>query len=106
MSKSNFNIRLATKADCPFLADVKLAAWETTYRGIYPDYKFDQYDREKQAQKFVNLVNDKGIDLFVAESPEGEIVGYMSCGQPRYPYEDYEHEIGKLYLLTECRWQG
>ena len=106
MSKSKFTIRLATKADCPILADVKLAAWETTYRDIYPDYKFDEYDRVKQTQKFEVFVDDPDNDLFVAENQDGKIVGYMSCGKPRYPYLDYEQEIGMLYLLTECRGQG
>ena len=105
MSKSKYTIRLATKADCPFLADVKLAAWETTYRGIYPDYKFDEYDREKQTKKFEAFIDDPDNDLFVAES-DNKIVGYMSCGKPRYSYQDYEQEIGTLYLLTEYRGQG
>lgn len=105
MSKPHFTIRVATKADCPFLADVKLAAWETTYRGIYPDYKFDEYDRVKQSKKFEVFVDDPNNDLFVAEL-EGKIVGYMSCGKPRYPYADYEQEIGMLYILQECRGQG
>lgn len=106
MNKESYRIRLATKADCPFLADVKLAAWETTYRGIYPDYKFDEYDKEKQTKKFEAFVDDPDNDLFVAESKNGKIVSYMSCGKPRYPYADYEQEIGMLYLLKECRGQG
>ena len=98
----DYDIRLAVLADARSLAEVKIACWETTYRGIYPDSKLDNYDIDKNTEKFENIINNEYIDLYVV-IVGGEIVGYMSCGVPVRPYEDYEQEIGLLYLLKEYR---
>ena len=101
----DYNIRLATLNDARKLAEVKIACWETTYRGIYPDEKLDNYDVLKNAEKFETIISREDIDLYVVEV-NGEIVGYMSCGVPVRSYADYEQEIGLLYLLKEFRGQG
>lgn len=98
-------IRLAVLSDARRLAEVKIACWETTYRGIYPDSKFDNYDIDKNAKKFENIINNEYIDLYVV-IVGGNIVGYMSCGVPIRPYEDYKQEIGLLYLLKAYRGNG
>ena len=95
----DYNIRLATLNDARKLAEVKIACWETTYRGIYPDEKLDNYDVLKNAEKFETIISREDIDLYVEVN--GEIVGYMSCGVPVRSYADYEQEIGLLYLLKE-----
>ena len=101
----DYDIRLAIEADARKLAEVKLACWETTYRGIYPDSKFDNYDVDKNEEKFKDIINREDIDLYVV-IVEGNIVGYMSCGVPIRPYSDYEQEIGLLYILKEYRGNG
>ena len=45
----DYEIRLAVLSDARRLAEVKIACWETTYRGIYPDSKLDNYDIEKNS---------------------------------------------------------
>ena len=40
----DYIIRLATKEDCEGLAKLKRIVWESTYRGIYPDFKLDNYN--------------------------------------------------------------
>ena len=101
----DYDIRLAIESDARRLAEVKIACWETTYRGIYPDDKLDNYDVDKNTEKFKNVINNEDVDLYVV-IVEGDIVGYMSCGVPIRPYADYEQEIGLLYLLKEYRGQG
>ena len=73
----DYEIRLAVLSDARRLAEVKIACWETTYRGIYPDSKLDNYDIEKNTEKFENIINNEYIDLYVVVVND-EIVGYMS----------------------------
>ncbi len=101
----DYEIRLAKYTDVEELSKVKIACWKTTYRGIYPDSKFDEYDYDKNAQKFKNIIDNGDIDLYVVVVDD-RLVGYMSCGVPIRGYNDYEQEIGLLYLLEECRGKG
>ncbi len=101
----DYNIRLATLNDARKLAEVKIACWETTYRGIYPDEKLDNYDFDKNTETFKAIISREDIDLYVVEVND-EIVGYMSCGVPVRSYADYEQEIGLLYVLKDYRRLG
>ena len=100
-----YEVRLAVLDDARRLSEVKIACWNTTYRGIYPDDKLDNYDVDKNTEKFKNVILNEDIDLYVVIVKD-EIVGYMSCGVPFRSYEDYEQEIGLLYLLEEYRGLG
>lgn len=44
---NDFKIRKALYSDCFNLSLLKREIWETTYRGIYPDEKIDNYDYKK-----------------------------------------------------------
>ena len=101
----DYDIRLAVESDARRLAEVKIACWKTVYRGIYPDEKLDNYDVEKNTDKFINVINNQEVDLYVVVVNE-EVVGYMSCGVPIRAFADYEQEIGLLYLLEEYRRMG
>lgn len=98
-------IRLATENDCNQLSILKHNVWETTYRGIYPDEKIDNYDYEENKNKFIKLVNNPDIKFFVVESDK-KIVGYMDFGVPLRPFKDYKQEIGLLYLQKEYQGKG
>ena len=99
------NIRLATMADCKELSKLKLEVWNTTYRGIYPEDKFTNYNFEMNEGKFKNLVEHPSIDLYVVE--EGNrLIGYMDYGTPIRPFENYEQEIGLMYVLKDYQRQG
>jgi GNAT superfamily N-acetyltransferase len=78
---------------------------ETTYRGIYPDDKLDNYDFDKNTEKFKNIISNENVDLYVV-IVDGEIIGYMSCGVPIRSYDDYEQKIGLLYLLKDYHGKG
>ena len=98
-------IRFATKDDCEELSYLKHTVWNETYRGIYPDEKIDYFDFEKNKNKFIDIVNNPGIELYVVEY-KGKLVGYMDYGIPYRPFQDFEQEIGLLYLLKLCQGTG
>lgn len=99
------NIRLATENDCHELSKLKYNIWNTTYRGIYSDEKIDNFDFEKNKNKFINIVNDPEIELYVVEH-DGKLIGYMDYGVPCRPFENYKQEIGLLYISKEYQGAG
>ena len=101
----NYLIRLANKNDCDNLSRLKQQIWGETYRGIYSDEKIDNFDYQKNSEKFLNIINNPAIDLYVVED-NNRLVGYMDCGNPYRPYKEYKQEIGLLYLLKEYQKKG
>ena len=101
----NYIIRLATINDCDELSRLKQKVWNETYRGIYSDEKIDNFDYKKNSEKFLNIINNPNIELYVVED-NNKLVGYMDYGKPYRPYKDYEQEIGLLYLLKEYQGNG
>jgi len=100
-----YNIRLAKLTDCGELSILKRQVWETTYRGIYPDEKLDNYDYKQNEEKFVNIINNKNVEFYIVEV-NNRIIGYMSCGMPIRSFSNYNYEIGLLYLLKEYQGYG
>ena len=101
----NYVIRLANENDCDNLSKLKQQVWSETYRDIYSDEKIDNFDYQKNSEKFLNIVNNPNIDLYVVED-NNKLVGYMDCGAPYRPYKEFKQEIGLLYLLKEYQRKG
>ena len=101
----SYIIRIAKEEDFQALSELKKQVWNETYRGIYSDEKIDNYDYQKNSNKFLNIINNPDIELYVVED-NNKLVGYMDCGVPCRPYKDYKQEIGLLYLLKEYQRKG
>lgn len=101
----SYIIRLAKEDDCNELSKLKQQVWIETYSGIYSDSRIYDYDYEKNSEKFLNIINNPDVELYVVED-KGKLVGYMDCGAPYRPYKEYKQEIGLLYLLKEYQKQG
>lgn len=101
----DYEIRLAKKDDCKKLSKLKRDIWETTYRGIYPDEKIDNFNFEENEKKFLNIIENKNVELYVLVV-EGKIVGYMSCGEPIRKFQNFKHEIGLLYIQQDFQGKG
>lgn len=93
--ENNYIIRLATEGDCSELSRLKHEVWDTTYRGIYPDEKIDNFDYDKNKNTFIKIVNNPEIELYVVEC-NGKIVGYMDYGTPHRPFGAYKMVNGCL----------
>ena len=100
----NYSFRIAEHSDCSKIANLKKIVWNTTYRGIYKDELLDNFDIEKQTEKFEKMV-DSETNLYVVECND-DIIGYFSFGKPFHPYKNYEIEFGLLYLLKEYQGRG
>lgn len=100
-----YTIRLATEADGESLSRLKREMWETTYRGIYPDEKIDNFDYAKNRDAFVELIRNPDVEFYVVED-ERKTIGYMDFGIPQRKFMDYKQEIGLLYVLKEYQGKG
>ena len=79
-------IRLANKNDAQELSKLKHSVWSTTYRGIYSDEKIDNYDFDKNKDKFIDIINNSEMELYVVEhdgklldKPEIELYENNNC---------------------------
>lgn len=98
-------IRKAKIEDCETISKLKLEIWETTYRGIYPDSKFDNYDFEKNTAKFKEIIEKENTHLYVVTHND-IIVGYVNFGIPWRPFKDYTHDVTLLYLRKDFQKCG
>ena len=58
----DYKIRLATIDDCNELSNLKHDVWVSTYRGIYPDEKLDNFDYEKNAKTVRKIIENPEIE--------------------------------------------
>lgn len=54
-----YKFRLAEHKDCERISYLKKTIWGTTYRGIYKDELLDNFDLEKQTEKFKRMVDSE-----------------------------------------------
>lgn len=102
---NNVQIRLAVYSDCKNLSLLKKEIWESTYRGIYPDEKIDNYDYIKNEQKFKNFIDNPNQQLYIVTNND-EIIAYIEFGEPFRPFRDYKQEIGLLYIRRDFQRYG
>ena len=102
---NNFEIRKAIYSDCHDLSILKREIWETTYRGIYPDEKLDNYDYAKNEDKFKSFVDSENQELYVVLD-NNILIAYIEFGTPFRPFRDYEQEIGLFYIKQSYQKQG
>jgi len=100
-------IRKAIVVDAPEIAQVGIASWNETYRGIVPDSHLDRMDVAERTRWTEGYLNDPKVAFYtmVAEQ-DGEIVGYAAGGPNRTSEEAYQGELYTLYLLQKAQKQG
>jgi len=100
-------IRHAKLSDAAGIANVQVASWRTTYKGLIADELLDklsvtQKTRERQDRL---LYPPAGSVTYVAEQG-GEIVGFATGGRERSENPTYTGEIYALYLLQTHQGLG
>ena len=100
-------IRLATAVDAPAIAEVRVNAWRTTYRGIIPDGYLDAMKVEDSAALWEKVLTaaPNTTNTFVAEA-EGGVVGFASgMMKPEAPH-GFDAELTGIYLVQRAQRAG
>lgn len=110
MGAEQIKIRPAKPADAGEIAKVHIKTWQASYAGIFPEDKLAELNQELQVRTerwYANIVNpDQLPALFVAETENGEIVGFAGGGRQNNPDYPYDSEIYVIYILPEFQRSG
>jgi GNAT superfamily N-acetyltransferase len=101
-------IRSATPADAAGIARVHVDSWRSTYAGIVPDAFLDGLSYERSEQNWQrSLTHEHSRSCyFVAETEDGQVVGFACGGPLREPQADYRGELYAIYLLQQFQQHG
>ena len=100
--------RAAVPEDAASTARVHVDSWRSTYAGIVPaEYLAGLSYRNRESLWRDLLTADRpGTSYFVAETEDGDIVGFASAGPEREGDRVYQGELYAIYILEEYQRMG
>lgn len=100
-------IRRAEKKDAPFIAQVHVASWQSTYRGIVPDVYLDKMSVDRRVEYWSSVLDkpQSKQELLLLEF-DGDIVGFANGGPNRERKYPFDGEIYAIYLLQHVQGLG
>jgi len=101
-------IRQAELQDADAIANVHVASWRTTYRGLVPDSYLSDLSVVQRVEMWKRQLSgaERSKNIYVAETEQGEIIGFASGGRSRSEQLPYEGELYAVYLLEAYQRQG
>lgn len=102
-------VREARIEDAAAIARVHIDSWRTTYAGIVPDDYLAGMSYQSRTSFWDNvlrLAGERQQFIYVAETGEGEIVGFTSGGPDRESNPPFQAELYTIYLLEHYQGQG
>lgn len=107
MSESSVVIRPAVVADAPAIAQVHVATWQTTYRGIMPDAYLDALPATQGESRLrmwtSRLTRRPEKEVILAAYAGPQVIGFLSGGPSRDEPKACEGEVYAIYVLPP--WQ-
>jgi ribosomal protein S18 acetylase RimI-like enzyme len=98
-------IRPAQATDVQAIAEVHVAAWRESYRGILSDETIERLTVPARAEYWTHAVSDPTIHVFVAEA-DGRVVGFGSSGATRQQLLATAGEVYAVYVLKRFQYRG
>jgi GNAT superfamily N-acetyltransferase len=99
-------IRPATPDDAAGIAEVHVASWRTSYRGIVDDAYLASLDVTAQTARWTKRLAQPAQHILVAAAPDGRLVGLCSAGAYRGSDPAIRGELYAIYLLDDAKGQG
>ncbi len=101
-------VRDAGPADAAAIARVHVNTWRTTYTGILPDEFLAglEYANSEAVWSAAMASDRPGASLLVAETAQGEVVGFAYGAPEREGDPTYQGEIFAIYVLQAYQRQG
>lgn len=101
-----FALRAARPADARAIAEVLVASWRDSYRGILPDDVLDRLDVEDRTISRREILRDgSGLQLVACDTTYGDVVGFCDAGPSRRP-GPWEGEVYAIYLAHHAKRHG
>ncbi len=103
--------REATVEDATAIAEVHVASWRTTYKGLLPDDLLAGLSVESRAEMWRQAAELAGKDSkyfapLVAEDPDQGIVGFAHVGRERETESGFDAELYAIYVLRTHQGRG
>ena len=100
-------IRRATPQDAPVIADVRIASWRHTYRGLIPDAYLDAMEIDASAALWTRVLSaaTDRASVFVADD-DGEIVGFAAGNMLEEPRHGLDAELSAAYVQRDHQRAG
>ena len=103
-------IRPARPSDAQALAELGAVTFTEAFGHMYPQADLDDFlAANHTTPKLAQTLADPDIGIWVAEDPDGRLVGYSQVGPADMPHPDLrpEHgELKRLYVLASHRSGG
>jgi len=103
-------IRRATVADAPALSRLGAVTFKDTFGHLYAPEDLEEFlTYNHSVDYFEDFLNDPEAAAWVAETPDGEMIGYCTaapCSLPAPDMPENSGELCRLYLLPQCQGQG
>jgi ribosomal protein S18 acetylase RimI-like enzyme len=110
MAGMDATIRPARPSDAEALAELGAITFTDTFGHLYPKTDLDDFLADNHTPaKLSKTLADPDIGVFVAEAPDGRLIGYSQVGPADMPHADLrpEHgELKRLYVLKELQGSG
>ncbi|MFN7112964.1 MAG: GNAT family N-acetyltransferase [Alphaproteobacteria bacterium] len=107
---TKIQIRPATAADAPGMANVHVQSWRETYGGIVPEAHLAGLDVAVRTQRWQdNFLGAKPpwqVFVAVSDGGSGDILGFVSLGAAREDFGGFAGELYALYLLRAAQGTG
>src|SRR4051794_13563546 len=105
-------LREAQERDAPALARVIVDSYRHAHRDHIPAALLDQFTYEESERNWrrtlseIATATDSPERIYVAETPDGQVVGVAMGGPERSGHPLYTGEVYVLYLLPAVQRQG
>lgn len=101
-------VRPAIPADALAIAQVHVAAWRVSYKGIVDEEFLKNLSVEYRAKSWQEILSTPNHPafLYVAEEEAEQIVGFVSGRCVHEENQGYTGEVSAIYLLKQAQGQG
>ncbi|WP_375206620.1 GNAT family N-acetyltransferase [Hyphococcus sp.] len=103
-------IRRAMLADAPGLSKLGVATFNETFAHLYAPEDLQEFlTYNHSADYYEDFLKDKDAAAWVAETPDGEMIGYCTaapCSLPAPDMPENSGELCRLYLDRKAQGKG
>lgn len=101
-----FTVRAARLSDCAAVARIQVDSYRGAYTALMPAEYLDAFSYAEQEQDWKDLLNEERGLLLVAETGQGEIIGYVLAEPASAEESHFDCEIVALHINRAFHRQG